>query len=219
MKIAIIGTAHPFRGGLSAFNERLAKEFIAEGHSVTMFTFTLQYPNFLFPGKTQYTDDPAPEGLKIIRCINSVNPFNWIKVGLKLRKEKFDAVVFCYWMSFMAPCFGTIARVIGKKSKRIALIHNLIPHEKTILDTFLPGYFVRSMNGFTAMAQSVLDEITALDNKNKPKNMTPHPMYDHFGKPMDKNDALTFLGLSDENHYILFFGLVRAYKGLDLLLK
>jgi glycosyltransferase involved in cell wall biosynthesis len=219
MKIAIIGTAHPFRGGLSAFNERLAKEFIAEGHDVTIYTFTLQYPNFLFPGKTQYSDEPAPKDLKIVPCINSINPFNWIKIGRRIKKERFDVAIFCYWMSFMAPCFGSIARIIGNSTKRIGLVHNLIPHEKTVLDRIFPRYFVASMDGFTTMSQSVLNDIDCISKKNTPKTFSPHPIYDHFGIIMNRDEALKELGLEREFRYILFFGLIRAYKGLDLLLK
>jgi len=219
MKIAIIGTAHPYRGGLTAFNERLAKEFIKEGNDVVMYTFKLQYPSFLFPGKTQYSSEPAPEGLKIVRCINSINPLNWLSVGLKMRKEHFDGVIFCYWMSFMAPCFGTIARLLKGKSKRIALVHNMIPHEKSILDILFPKYFVHTMDGFTAMSKAVLNDISSLERKSKPKAFSYHPLYDHFGTIMTREDAIKALSLDKEPRYILFFGLVRAYKGLDLLLE
>ena len=116
MKIIIIGTAHPYRGGLAAFNERLAAQFQHEGHEVEMYTFTLQYPGFLFPGKTQFTDAPAPDGLTIKRRINSCNPFNWLLVGREIRRKMPDMVLFAYWMSFMAPCFGTIARMIKKRN-------------------------------------------------------------------------------------------------------
>lgn len=219
MKIAIIGTAWPYRGGLAAFNERLAKQFIAEGHEVTMYTFTLQYPNFLFPGKTQYSSDPAPEGINIVRCINSINPFSWIKTGNRIRKQKYDVSIFCYWMSFMAPCFGTIARVIGKSSKRIGLVHNMIPHEKSILDRLFPKYYVRSMDGFTALSASVLKDIEKFESHPTPKTFSPHPLYDHFGKALSREKAIKELELDERNRYVLFFGLIRAYKGLDLLLQ
>ncbi len=220
MRIAIVGTAFPFRGGLAAFNERLAKQFIEDGHEVTMYTFTLQYPNFLFPGKTQFSSEAAPKGLKIIPCINSINPFNWITVGRKIRKEKFDSVVFCYWMSFIAPCFGTIARCLQKKkTKRIALVHNMIPHEKSILDILFPKYFVRAMDGFTAMSDVVKEDITKLGAAQKPIIVTPHPLYDHFGAIMPREEAIKAINLDPKTRYILFFGLIRSYKGLDLLLK
>ena len=220
MKIIIIGTAHPYRGGLAAFNERLAAQFQKEGHEVEMYTFTLQYPKFLFPGKTQYTDAPAPAGLKITRRINSCNPFNWYAVGRELRRKKPDMVVFAYWMSFMAPCFGKIARVIKKNrhTRCIGLVHNMIPHEPNVLDKVFPGYFVKAMDGFTTLSQSVAHDIEHFDHKGKPKSWAPHPIYDHYGALVDKAEARRQLGLSVEGKYVLFFGFIRDYKGLDLLI-
>ncbi len=220
MKIIIVGTAYPYRGGLAAFNERLADQFQKEGHEVEMFTFTLQYPSFLFPGKTQFTNDPAPSNLKIKRCINSCNPFNWLSVGKKIRKKNADVVIFAYWMSFMAPCFGTIARQVkkNKKSRCIGLIHNMIPHETNILDKIFPGYFVNAMDGFTTLSQAVIADINKFDHKNKPKSWAPHPIYDHYGELIDKAEARKLLGFDTQGRYVLFFGFIRDYKGLDLLI-
>lgn len=220
MDIIIIGTAYPYRGGLAAFNERLAGQFQNEGHHVEMYTFTLQYPGFLFPGKTQFTDDPAPSHLKITRRINSCNPFNWIKVGREISKKKPDVVIFAYWMSFMAPCFGTIARMIkcNHKTQCIGLIHNMIPHETNILDKLFPGYFVKAMDGFTTLSESVVRDIEKFDHHNKPKSWAPHPIYDHYGELIDKRDARRQLSLHEDGRYVLFFGFIRDYKGLDLLI-
>lgn len=220
MKIIIVGTAYPYRGGLAAFNERLADQFQKEGHEVEMFTFTLQYPSFLFPGKTQFTNDPAPSNLKIKRCINSCNPFNWLSVGKKIRKKNADVVIFAYWMSFMAPCFGTIARQVkkNKKSRCIGLIHNMIPHETNILDKIFPGYFVNAMDGFTTLSQAVIADINKFDHKDKPKSWAPHPIYDHYGELIDKAEARKLLGFDTQGRYVLFFGFIRDYKGLDLLI-
>ncbi len=220
MNIIIVGTAHPYRGGLAAFNERLALQFQKEGHHVEMYTFTLQYPGFLFPGKTQFTNDPAPAGLTISRKINSCNPFNWIKVGNQLRNKKPDMVVFAYWMSFMAPCFGTIAKQIHKnhKTRCIGLIHNMIPHEPNVLDKYLPPYFVKQMDGFTTLSHAVIKDIDQFDKHNKPKSWAPHPIYDHYGELIDKIEARKQLGLSADGKYVLFFGFIRDYKGLDLLI-
>ena len=110
MKIALIGTAYPYRGGIAAFNERLAIQLQQEGHEVQLFTFKRQYPDFLFPGKTQYAEGPAPATLRIARVIDSMNPFNWIRVGRQINQEHFDLVVFAYWMSFFAPCYSALAR-------------------------------------------------------------------------------------------------------------
>jgi len=220
VKIIIIGTAYPYRGGLAAFNERLAKEFIKEGNEVEIITFTLQYPKFLFPGKTQFSTEKAPTDLKINREINSINPFNWRKVGKKIKNKLPDKVIFSYWTSFMAPCFGTIARFArSPKTKMIGLIHNMISHEATFLDKWLPGFFVKYMDGFVAMSQTVTSDIRQFDKLNKPIAISPHPIYDHYGELLSKRKAAAKLGLPEQNHYILFFGLIRHYKGLDLLLE
>jgi len=219
MKIIIVGTAYPFRGGLSAFNQRLAREFQHQGNEVEIITFTLQYPSFLFPGKTQYSDESAPKELKIEQKINSVNPLNWIKVGREIRKKNPDLVIFAYWMSFFAPCFGTIARFARQpKTRFVALIHNMIPHEPTILDKIFPRYFVNAMDSFTAMANAVVEDINKFDKKNKPKFVYPHPIYDDYGEQVSKEDSAEKLNLSPTEKYLLFFGFVRRYKGLDLLL-
>ncbi|MCL1867874.1 MAG: glycosyltransferase [Paludibacter sp.] len=221
MKIIIVGTAYPYRGGLAAFNERLAEEFVREGHTVEIQTFTLQYPKFLFPGKTQFSSDPAPKNLEIVRKINSINPFNWLKAGKEIRRKKPDAVIFCYWMSFFAPCFGTIAKIVGKKSKikRIALIHNMIPHEPNFLDKFLPSYFVKYIDKFVTLSKSVINEINLFDRKDKPKACSPHPIYDNYGERMSKQIARKFLDIGEDDRVVLFFGFIRHYKGLDLLLE
>ncbi|MBP9991052.1 MAG: glycosyltransferase [Bacteroidales bacterium] len=221
MKIIVLGTAHPYRGGLAAFNERLAHQFVEEGHEVEMITFTLQYPGFLFPGKTQFTDAPAPKSLSISRKVNSCNPFNWLKVGKTIRKKNPDLVIFAYWMSFFAPCYGTIARQIRKNhhTKCIGLIHNMIPHEPNILDKLFPGYFVGAMDGFTALSDSVVHDIEKFDHKATPKRFSPHPIYDHYGALIPKNEAIQLLQLDPNFKYVLFFGFIRGYKGLDLLLE
>lgn len=220
MKIVIVGTSHPYRGGIAAFTDRLATEFVGEGTDIEVVTFKLQYPSFLFPGKTQYSDTNVPEGFPIERKVNSINPLNWIKVGKEIRKKNPDIVIFTYWMSFFAPCFGKIARVIkcNRHTKCIGLIHNMIPHEKSLLDKMFPPYFVKAMDGFVALSKSVLDDVASLDKHNKPKCFVPHPLYDHFGEIVSRDEAIGHLNLDVNYRYFLIFGLVRAYKGLDLLI-
>lgn len=220
MKIIIVGTAFPYRGGLAAYNERLANEYVRQGHEVEIITFTLQYPGFLFPGKSQFSTELAPAGLKISRQINALNPLNWIKVGREIHKKSPDLVIFCYWMAYVAPCFGTIAHYArSTNTKLVALIHNMIPHEPTILDKLFPKYFVKAMDGFVAMAESVVADINRFDTDNKPKVVSPHPIYDLYGDALPKKEAAMKLGLHEDKSYVLFFGFIRAYKGLDLLLQ
>lgn len=219
-RIVIVGTAYPYRGGLAVYNERLAREFQSEGYDVTIYTFTLQYPNFLFPGKTQYSTSAAPKDLHIVRKINSVNPLNWIKVGREIKKLSPELVVIKFWLPFMAPCLGTIARIVrrNKTTRVISILDNIIPHEHRIGDRVFAQYFVDSVDGFVAMSQSVLADTETFD-KRKLKIFSPHPLYDNFGEYVSREKAIQYLKLDPSPRYILFFGLIRDYKGLDLLLK
>lgn len=224
MKVIILGTAWPYRGGLATFNERLARQFVSEGHEVELYTFTLQYPSFLFPGKTQYTNEPAPADLTIRRVLNSCNPINWLRVGHAIRKAAPDMLICCYWISFFAPAFGLVSRIArrNERTRCIALVHNMIPHEPNILDKLFAPYFVASQDGFVALSESVVGDIEKVESQTsrvkRPKTFSPHPIYDHYGERMSKNEACKALNLPADKNYMLFFGLVRAYKGLDLLL-
>jgi glycosyltransferase involved in cell wall biosynthesis len=219
-KIIIIGSAYPLRGGLSAYNERLAKAYQDNGDEVLVYTFSLQYPNFLFPGKTQFSDGSPPEGLDIKVKINSVNPINWLKTGKEIKKLNPDLVIIKFWIPFMAPSLGKIARIIRKNnhSKVISIIDNIIPHEKRPGDKMFGRYWVNSVDGFIAMSKSVLDDLNTFDKK-KPKLFCPHPLYDNFGKIYSKAEAKALLRLDKDINYILFFGFIRDYKGLDILLE
>lgn len=219
MKVIILGSAHPLRGGLASYNERLAREFIREGHSVQIYTFSLQYPEFLFPGTSQYSDQPAPDDLYIHVKVNSVNPFNWFKVGKEIAKLNADLMLVKFWLPFMGPCLGKISRIVKKnrKTKIISILDNIIPHEKRLGDFFLAKYFVNSVDGFIAMSESVLEDLKKFDNL-KPRAFSPHPLFDNFGEAITKTEAYEKLGLAINEEHILFFGFIRDYKGLDLLL-
>lgn len=220
MKIAIIGTAYPYRGGLANFNERLTKEFLHQGHQVTIYTFTVQYPNFLFPGKSQYSEDPPPTDLTIDRCIHSMNPLNWYQVGKKIKNTQPDLVIVNYWLPFMGPCFGTILRQIKKgcAATLVSLTHNIIPHESRIGDEAFTNYYVKPVDAYLAMSRAVLQKINEFDPTTT-KVYSPHPIYDNFGARSGREEALAKLGYDPACQYILFFGLIREYKGLDLLIK
>lgn len=220
MKVVILGSAHPFRGGLAAYNERLAREFIRQGHSVQIYTFSLQYPEFLFPGTSQYSEQAAPDDLYIHVKVNSVNPLNWFSVGKEIAKLNADLLIVKFWLPFMGPSLGTICRQVKKngKTKIISIIDNIIPHEKRIGDWQLAKYFVNSVDGFIAMSDSVLEDLKKFDSK-KPKAFSPHPLFDNFGEAVNKIQAYEHLGLEVNSDYLLFFGFIRDYKGLDLVLE
>ncbi|MBK6826523.1 MAG: glycosyltransferase [Chitinophagaceae bacterium] len=219
-KLVIIGPAHPLRGGLATFNQRLAKAFNDEGHHCSIYSFSLQYPSFLFPGKTQFTDEPAPANLDIHTVINSVNPFNWIRIGNRLKKEKPDIIIVRFWLPFMGPALGTILRRVrkNKHTRIICIADNVIPHEKRFGDKPFTRYFLKSCDAFITMSEKVMSDLRQFE-KAKPAKQVSHPLYDNFGDIIPKEAARKKLGLPENENIILFFGFIRRYKGLDILLE
>ena len=218
--VVLVGTAHPFRGGLASYNERLIQEYIHQGYEAKIVTFTLQYPSFLFPGKTQFSDSPPPADIPIERRVNSVNPLNWIRIGLDLRKSAPDVFLFKFWLPFMGPCFGTIARLVrgNRKTRIITVIDNIIPHEHRPGDRLLTRYFVKPIQGFVAMSRQVREDLKQF-NSTRPVALSPHPLFDNFGDAISQAEAKKKLGLDPDYRYVLFFGFIRDYKGLDWLLQ
>jgi D-inositol-3-phosphate glycosyltransferase len=219
-RVVIIGSSWPLRGGgLSTFNERLAWALQDAGYQVIIYTFSLQYPSFLFPGKNQLSEGAKPEGLNIKVKINSINPLNWFKVASEIKKIKADFIVVRYWIPFMAPCLGTISRLIkNNRTKVLAIVDNIIPHEKRPGDKILSRYFVNSVDGFLTMSAAVLKDLERFSEK-KPKVFALHPLYDSYGQIISKTQARKELDLSQDERLLLFFGFIRDYKGLDLLLE
>ena len=207
------------RGGLASYNERLAKEFQQQGHTVSIYTFSLQYPGFLFPGTTQFSTEPAPEGLDIHVRINSINPFNWISVGAELKKQQPDLIVVRYWLPFMGPCLGSILRIVkqNKHTKVVCIADNIIPHEKRFGDVAFTKYFVPPIDAFITMSEKVLADLPQFA-ASKPAKFVAHPLYDNFGEKVSQQEARAKLKIDESELIILFFGFIRKYKGLDILL-
>ena len=218
-KVFIIGPAYPLRGGLASFNQRLAEAFMQEDYDCTIYSFSLQYPSFLFPGTTQFSTEPAPINIKIKTVINSINPLNWIRIGLIIKNECPDIILVRYWLPFMGPSLGTILRLARRKghTKIVSLTDNIIPHEKRPGDKLFTKYFLGACDGFITMSDKVLADLRIFEMA-KPAKLVQHPLYDNFGAPISKSFARKNLGLSENDKIILFFGFIRNYKGLDMLL-
>ena len=225
--VVIIGPAHPLRGGLATFDQRLAREFIQQGFDCRIYSFSLQYPDFLFPGTTQYSTEPPPEGLTILSRINSINPFNWWSVGRELRRLQPDLIVVRFWLPLMGPALGTILRRVKKNrrglTKIVAITDNVIPHEKRPGDTPFTRYFLKSCDAFVTMSEKVMADLRTFQ-PDKPARQVAHPLYDNFGEPIPREEARAQLrakgiNIADDDKVLLFFGFIRKYKGLDIALE
>lgn len=220
MKIVLLGPAHPFRGGIATFSESLAVSLKAKGHQVEIHTYTKQYPSIFFPGKTQLSQDPAPANLKITRSYSSVNPISWWTAARSITHTKPDLMIPQFWMPLMGMSLAQVIKGVKRrtKSKAIAVTHNVIPHEKRPGDQFLTSAFLNSCDGYIALSRSVLEDINQF-TKQGGRSFLPHPIYDNYGQKVKKETARKELGIPQDRRLILFFGLVRKYKGLDLLIE
>jgi len=220
MRIVICGPAHPYRGGIAAYNERMAQQLLQEGDAAAIYTFRLQYPSFLFPGKSQYDHGYAPEGVPITRAINSVNPLNWFSIGLRLRRTRPDLVIMRYWLPFLAPALGFIARLVrsNRHTRVITIFDNVIPHERRFGDKLLTRFFVKSIDGALVMTKAVENDLRQF-SPEMPCVISPHPLFDNYSVPVSRAEAIVRLKLCPADRFILFFGFIREYKGLDLLLR
>jgi len=227
MKIVIVGTAYPMRGGIAQYNSLLFK-YLSHDNDVKIFSFKKQYPEFLFPGKTQYeTSEPAykiPEEKNII-AVNSVNPFNWFICAQKIRNENPDLLIFKYWLPFFAPCFFTIIFLVKlfRKTNALFICDNVIPHEKRFGDKFLTRLVFTVVDFFIVQSRAVENDLLRFNKKKKPHILTPHPLYNIFGESTGKEEAREVL--SNEfsvntvgDKVILFFGYIRKYKGLNYII-
>ncbi|MGE5680196.1 MAG: glycosyltransferase [Bacillota bacterium] len=218
MKITILSTAYPLRGGIAHFNGLLYKE-LAKNNQVNVLTFKRQYPSVFFPGKSQFESGETVEKIPTEVLVDSVNPVNWIKIGLKLKKDAPDLIIYKYWMPFFGPCFGTISKIAksNRKTKVLTICDNVIPHERKPGDRSFTKYFFSAVDYFVLLSQKVQHDLLSLkpDAVNK---VLPHPVYSNFGLPVSKAEARDHLKLKDEK-LILFFGFIRDYKGLDVLLE
>jgi len=218
MKIAYLSTFYPFRGGIAQFNASVLREFEKAGHTADAFTFTTQYPNFLFPGETQFVKEgDIVDKISAARILNSANPLTWPGAARKIKNSNPDLLIMKYWMSYFGPSLGYVAGRMNKNTKVITILDNVIPHEKKFFDEPFTKYFLRKNHGFVAMSEKVKTDLLTYLPEAK-VTLLPHPLYDHFGDIQDKATARKQLNLDPNKKTLLFFGFIRDYKGLDLLI-
>jgi D-inositol-3-phosphate glycosyltransferase len=218
LKNLILGPAYPLRGGIANFGEALCRAFRQAGKESSIISFYYQYPGFLFPGKTQFAEGPPPEDIPVTSLMSSVNPISWWRTVNHILREKPDYIIIQYWIPFMAPALGWIIRRMKKKSsiRVVSITHNVRPHEQRLPDRLLARYYFNSCDAFITLSRSSLAELKEI-KPGHPAAFIPHPMYDHFGERVSREVALNHLNLPAQHKYLLFFGMIRKYKGLDLL--
>jgi len=223
LKIAILSCFHPYRGGIAQFNACIFEE-LSKDNIVKAFNFKRQYPDFLFPGKTQYvTKDDVAVSMETCSLLDTVNPFSYVKTLSAIREWGPDMLIVRYWMSFFAPSLGFITRHVndgrkGQRCKVISILDNVIPHERHFFDTPLTKYFLTGSDGYVTLCKAVSEDLLKLKPDARFK-VIPHPLYSHFGINMARTEAEERLGLEHGKKNLLFFGLIREYKGLDILLE
>lgn len=222
MKIAIVGPMHPYRGGIAHFTEMTVEGLDARGHEMHPVSFARQYPEFLFPGKTQFEpDDEAPAIVRgAPRLLDPLNPLSWLRTAWRLREQRPEAVIFQYWMPFFAPAYGTVARILRWAGiPSLAVVHNALPHERHPGDAWLSRFFLAACEGHVVMSDAVANNLQSLRRPAAAVRRIEHPVYKRFGDPVPRAEARAVLDLPDDAPVILFFGFVREYKGLHVLLK
>jgi glycosyltransferase involved in cell wall biosynthesis len=219
MKVVILSTFYPYRGGIAQFNANLYRE-AEKAHEVEAVTFTRQYPDFLFPGETQLVTakdrmaDPVPSK----RWLDTINPYTWLSTARKIKRLSPDVVITKYWMTFFGPSLGMVLGRLGRKTVRISILDNVIPHEKRFFDKPANNFFLSRNDGFIVMSDSVLKDLLSLKPDARYLRID-HPLYDHFGEKTERAEACRKLGIDPSKKTVLFFGFIRDYKGLDLLLE
>jgi glycosyltransferase involved in cell wall biosynthesis len=219
MRIAFISVVPPFRGGIAKHSEVLTRH-LEKKHEVKIFNYSRQYPNILFPGKSQYETETSSTSFDLETCVDSINPISWLKTARKIKDYNPNVILYRYWNPFFSPTLGTIARRLKstlQRTKHIAVCDNIIPHETKWMDTILSKYFIKSMDGFIVQSSTVEDELLSFDSLAKFRK-APHPVYNAYMPAIEKETAKEKLGIKAKN-IILYFGYVRHYKGFDILLN
>lgn len=217
MRICLIGPMHPLRGGIAHYNAQLALELLRR-HEIVMISFSRQYPTLLFPGRTQFDDGPPPQGLIAEPLLDSINPVSWVRAGRRIAEIAPDLVIVHWWHPFFGPCLGTAMRVAGWRScaRVIFICHNVVPHEPFPAANRLTRFALAAGHGWLVQSETDRRDLESFNLRGRIFRL-PHPSGKGFGGPIEKAEAKNRLDLTGNT--LLFFGLIRPYKGLPWLLE
>ncbi|MFN3306101.1 MAG: glycosyltransferase [Candidatus Kapaibacteriota bacterium] len=218
MRIAYLSTFYPFRGGIAQFNARLLKHLSKFGE-VRAYTFKRQYPRILFPGRSQYVlPEDKPEVIESIQILDSINPISYYKTAKAIKSYAPDILITKYWMPFFAPAFATVLKSLKRQTFNVSIIDNISPHERFPFAKTLNKFYLKQNHVFIVMSNAVLRDLKKILTQTN-YVLVPHPLYENFGERIEKPKARNILQISDNRKVLLFFGFIREYKGLDLLLE
>ena len=219
MRIGFLSTMYPFRGGIAQFSGSLVRALEAEGHEVIAYTFSRQYPEWIYPGKTQYvTDAEKVEKIDSLEILDSIQPLSWKKTARQMQRDGIELLITGYWMPYVGLSMGAVAAQMKKRCTVVGLLHNVVPHERRFLDKRLTRYFLRQHHGFVCMSKAVQQDLNRW-LPGKPSTVLPHPIHEVFGESIPQQEARKQLGLPQDAQLVLYFGYIRDYKGLDLLIE
>lgn len=218
MKISFLSVFYPYRGGISQYNS-LLYDALKKRNDIEAYNFSRQYPQVLFPGSSQYvTENDNVIKTPTKRILDSINPISYFRTANKINKASPDLLLMGYWMPFLAPCLGFVAsRLRNKSVKVISVLHNVKPHEKRLGDKMFSRYFLKRNDAFVVMSKAVRDDLLSFI-PNAKYILHPFPIYSQFGNAIDKKEAREKLNIPQDKKVLLFFGLIRDYKGLDLVI-
>lgn len=218
MKISIVGTFPPFRGGIADLNSALFLN-LSRQHDILPLNFTTQYPKLFFPGSTQLKKGPPAIKFQSERILSSINPLSWRKTAQRIIDYSPELLIFRYWMPFFAPAFASVLKRVKRKIdiKTLAICDNIVPHEKHFYDEFLTRQLLNKIDSFIVMSKSVENDLVER-YPDAEYRYAPHPVYNIFYKRLPKEEARKQLGVQNDR-VILNFGVIRRYKGLDILLN
>jgi glycosyltransferase involved in cell wall biosynthesis len=217
MKIAFLSIFYPFRGGIAQFSGAMFRALEID-HQVKAFNFKRQYPKVLFPGETQFVkEEDAADSIDTERMLDSINPISFVRTAKAINNFKPEIFISSYWMTFFGPSIGGVAKRLNPSIKKIAILHNVKPHEKRFFDKASNNYFLNNHDGFVVLSDAVEKDLLEIHPEAKVLQLK-HPNYNHFGTKINQEEAIAKLGLDTEKKTVLFFGIIRDYKGLDVLL-
>ena len=217
MRISLVTVGPPYRGGLSDLSALIYSQLVVE-HTVQFVNYSRQYPKLLFPGKTEFKKDGKGVDFPSERIVDSLNPFSWFAAAERIKTFNPEIVILRYWNPYFALMINMISKRLSRRGIKVAIfIDNLIPHERSFVDSWMAKRVLSKADHVFTMSKYVTEDVLSFSPEMSTTTMI-HPLYENYQQKYSKDEARKLLNLTDQP-VILFFGLIRPYKGLDILIN